>query len=268
MRKLILVVALAAAAAPGGEGAWGAFEQGLKAYRSGDFAAAEAAMRAALAQDPRVEDAHFYLGLCLERKGDAGAKASFGKVTEAYPTYALAQERLGHLCLKAKDLEGACRHFEAAVKARPSADGWLQLGVVETDRKRYAEAEAALRKAEELSQGNLDVQDALARVYLETERFGDALARYDAIVKAMGTDTGARMGRAACLKRLDRPAEAAEELQALLKLDPLHTGALALLVELWAGDSARTSECDALRKRLDWVRRNPPKVKSAPPPSR
>ncbi len=268
MRSMIFILALAALPVNGAEGAWGSFEQGRKAYEKGDFVGAEAAMRAALAQDVRVEDAHYFLGLCLERKGDEGARASYLKVTEAYPTFSLAQARVGHLCLKAKDLEGACRHFEIAVKARPSTDGWLQLGVVEIERKRYVEAEAALKQGEELSKGNLEVQDALARVFLETERFADALARYDAIAKVMPSDTGARMGRAVCLKRLERAGEAAEELQALLKLDPLHTGALALLVELWSGEPGRAQECDLLKKRLDWVRKNPPKVTTAPPPAR
>ncbi|MGQ0615181.1 MAG: tetratricopeptide repeat protein [Planctomycetaceae bacterium] len=265
---MIWILALAALPAHGAEGAWGSFNQGLKAYEKGDFVGAEAAMRAALAQDTRVEDAHYYLGLCLERKGDEGARASFLKVTEAYPTYSLAQERLGQLCLKAKDLEGACRHFEIAVKARPSADGWLRLGVVETERKRYVEAEAALKQGEELSKGNLELQDALARVYLETDRFADALARYDAILKVMPSDTGPRLGRAACLKRLERTGEAADELQAILKLDPLHTGALAMLVELWSGEPGRAQECDQLKKRLAWVKKNPPKVTTAPPPAR
>jgi tetratricopeptide (TPR) repeat protein len=194
-------------------------------------------------------------------------------VGEEYPSYPLAQTELGDLCRERKDLDGAVAHYTKAAEATPCAEAWLRVGVAQADQKKHEEALATLKKAEEMSPGDLDVQDAFARIHLETQQFKEALERFEKIAKAIPSDTSARLGRAVCLEKLDRKADAVTELEGILKVDPVHAGAMERLIGLYEGNEAKAGERAKLQKRLEWVRKNPPKVKpiaapAAPPTSR
>jgi Tfp pilus assembly protein PilF len=75
MRKVTIVLFLTSAFAVGGEGAWVDFESGRKAFERGEFAKAESLMKAAVATDARVQDAHYYLGVMAKRRGEKSAAA-------------------------------------------------------------------------------------------------------------------------------------------------------------------------------------------------
>lgn len=265
MRRGWALLMLVAWAAAQEEGAYTDFERGLRLYQAKDYARAEPCFKAATA-DPKCRDAHYYLGLLLERKGDAaGAAAHYGQVTDAYPTFAFAQDRLGEMARSKGDLKGAAGFFETACKARPVFDGWLKLGLLRIETSEYTAAEEAFTKAKELSPGDLTLQDAFARLYLETERFEEALACSEAIVKAVPRDASARFLKGVCLERLVRIPEATAAYEETLKVDPAHKGAMQRLVKLYAQDPAKARETDEMRKRLDWIEKHPPKVRPAPP---
>lgn len=264
MRKWGAVLVLGAAAAAG-QGPWVDLKNGVEAYQKGELVRAEALLRAA-AQDERVKDAYFYLGMIQLKKGDvAGGSASLSKVPDDYPTYGYAQRELGMQARSKGDFETACKHLEASATSRPSVEGWLELGRTQTDGKKHEAAEATLKKAEELSKGDLDVQEALSRVYLETGKYAAALGRFETILKAVPVDGSSRFGKAVCLEMLDRKSEAATELEALLAKDPAHAGAMDRLIRLYEDDPAKATERETLKKRLEWVKKNPPKVSKAPP---
>lgn len=263
--RTVVPILLLAALAGAGDGVWVELQQGIEAYQKGDLARAEALLRSA-SSDSRVKDARYYLGMVRIRKGDTkGGCAMLLEVPEDAPTFGHAQRELGMRARAGGNFEAACKHLEAAAKARPSLDTLLELGKAQLDAKRFDAAEATLKRAEELSKGNVDVFEVQARLYLETARHKEALERFEAIAKALPSDVSARFGKAICLELLRRPAEAIAELEALLEKDPAHVGALERLIALYGEDRERASAKEALRKRLEWLRKNPPKV--APPPA-
>ena len=264
MRAIVASFLLAGLAAAG-EGVWVDLQQGIEAYQKGDLARAEPLLRAASA-DPRVQDARYYLGMVRLRSGDAKSGcALLLEVPEDAPTFAYARRELGMRARASGDFEAACKHLEAAAKARPSLDTLVELGRAQLDAKRFDAAEATLKRAEELSRGNVDVFEAQARLYLETTRPKEALERFEGIAKVLPSDASARFGKAVCLELLGRRREAVAELEALLEKDPAHVGAIERLIALYGDDRERAEAKEALRKRLDRLRKNPPKA--APPPA-
>ena len=103
---------------------------------------------------------------------------------------------------------------------------------------RDQEAVAASRRALAVDPENLPVFKALALSLQRLGGFEEAVAVLDRAIQVAPKDVQALSGRAALKSLLNRPAEAARDLEAILELDPLHprlTGDL-----LWA----RRQVCD------------------------
>jgi len=259
-------ILVAAAVAVAGESAWTQFETARQLLGSGQHERAEALFRACLANDANVEDAHYYLGVLLERKGDVkGAAAEYAQVTDKVPTYAFAQSRLGALALRSSDAKGAAESFQKAADAAPNLDSLLQLASARMDLKQWKQAEEALTKADFYSPKDLSLLESWSRLYVETGRFALALERLDALVAQSPKDARLRLMKAVCLDKLGKPEPALRELEAGLKVDPANEEILKRLIAAYEGVPGKASERDLLSKRLEWLRKNPTKVRTAPP---
>ncbi|HEX5136066.1 MAG TPA: tetratricopeptide repeat protein [Planctomycetota bacterium] len=266
MRKIIWSLAMlipVSGIARAEESAWTLLEKGIDEYRKGRPQRAEQILDAAVRMDARCEDAWYYLGRIREDKGDTRqAVEAYNKITKDFPTFSLAAERLGDLALKAGDKEAALEHFKVHAEARPTANALMQLASVQIDLKKYDDAEASLKKAAELSKGNLDVTDLFGRLYLEAGRNEDALAAYTEIVQKIPADNTARFLRALCLQRLDRCDEAVAEMDQVLAKDPYHAMTLKALIALYKDDPAQASKVKDYQTRLARL------AKSKPAPAR
>jgi len=266
MRKITWGVALLLTAggfARAEESAWTLLEKGIEEYGKGRAQRAEQILDAAVRMDARCEDAWYYLGRIREDKGDTrGAIAAYKNITQNFPTYSLAAERLGELALRAGDKESALEHFKVHAEARPTANALMQLASVQIELKKYEDAEASLKKAAELSKGNLDVTDLFGRLYLESGRNEEALAAYSEIVEKIPSDNTARFLRALCLKRLDRYDEAVREMEQVLAKDPYHAMTLKALIDIYRDDPAQVSKVKDYKQRLARL------AKSKPAPAR
>lgn len=266
MRKITWGVALllsVAGNAGAEESAWTLLEKGIEEYRKGRPQRAEQILDAAVRMDARCEDAWYYLGRIREDRGSTReAIEAYGKITKEYPTFSLAAERLGELALKAGDKEAALEHFKVHAEARPTANALMQLASVQIELKKYEDAEASLKKAAELSKGNLDVTDLFGRLYLEAGRNEDALAAYSEIVQKIPSDNTARFLRALCLQRLERNEEAVAEMEQVLSKDPYHALTLRALIEVHKDDAAQASKVRDYKNRLERL------AKSKPAPAR
>jgi len=264
MRKLSVAAALMLCATLvwAEESAWTLLDQGIKEMRKGRLDRAERLFDAAIRRDARCEDANYYLGLVSEKKRlHRKAEEYFGKVTDKSPTHALAAERLGQFALRKGDKEKALQHFQVYVKDRPSGLGHMQVATVQLDLKKYKEAELSLAEAKKTLRGNLDLAEMHGRLYLETERFKEALEAYRAILEKIPIDNRARFLCGNCLERLDRADEAKREYRRVLESDPYHSLTLRALIRLYEGDRSRSSEVAEYRKRLKALAKNPPKVR-------
>jgi len=245
------------------ESAWTLLEKGIEEYQKGRPQRAEQILDAAVRMDARCEDAWYYLGRIREDKGDTReAIAAYKKITAEYPTFSLAAERLGEIALKAGDKEAALEHFKVHAEARPTANALMQLASVQIELKKYEDAEASLKRAAELSKGNLDVTELFGRLYIEAGRNEDALAAYSEIVEKIPTDTTARFMRALCLQRLERVDEAVAEMEQVLTRDPYHAMTLKALIEIYKADSAHAAQVRDYKVRLERL------AKSKPAPAR
>lgn len=267
MRKNVIwgaaLLLSAAGFASAEESAWTLLEKGIDEYRKGRPQRAEQILDAAVRMDARCEDAWYYLGRIREDKGATReAIDAYKKITAEFPTYSLAAERLGELALRAGDKEAALEHFKVHAEARPSVNALMQLASVQIDLKKHEDAEASLKKAAELSKGNLDVTDLFGRLYLEAGRNEEALTAYSEIVEKIPTDTTARFLRALCLQRLERTDEAVAEMEQVLVRDPYHGMTLKALIEVHKNDSAQAAKVADYKARLQRL------AKSKPAPAR
>jgi len=266
MRKITWAAALvlsAAGLARAEESAWTLLEKGIDEYGKGRPQRAEQILDAAVRMDARCEDAWYYLGRIREDKGDTReAIEAYKKITADFPTYSLAAERLGELSLRAGDKEAAMGYFKVHADARPTPNALMQLASVQIELKKYDDAETSLKKAAELSKGNLDVMDLFGRLYLEAGRNEEALAAYSEIVEKIPNDNTARFLRALCLQRLDRMDEAVAEMEQVLVKDPYHAMTLKALIEIYKDEPAQASKVKDYRLRLERL------AKSKPAPAR
>lgn len=264
MRKLTVAAALMLCATfvLAEESAWTLLDRGLKEMRKGRLTRAERIFEAAIKSDGRCEDAYYYLGIISEKKKlQRQAEGYFLKVTDKSPTHSLAAERLGQIALRKGDKEKALEHFQVYVKDRPTGQGYMQIATVQLDLKKYKEAELSLAEAKKTLRGNLDLAEMYGRLYLETQRYREALEAYQTIVRTIPIDNRARYLCGNCLERLDRPADAEREYRQVLTKDPYHVLTLRALVRMYADDGSRSAEVAEYKKRLKAIAKRPPKVR-------
>jgi tetratricopeptide (TPR) repeat protein len=243
------------------DSAWSMLKKGRSYLKSGDYKRAQACFESAARRDPRCSDAHYYLGRIQEKRKDRkAAKKEYLAVKEDAPTYSLAQDRLGYVHLATGDKKEAAKHFEASAKARPTPSAWMTLAGVQIDLKEYKKAEESLNKAAELTKGDFHLAELQARLYIETDREEKALDVYRSICERFPNDSTPRFMAGVCLLQLGRKAEAADAWVAVLEKDPYHRSSLERLVALWKDESSRRAQVEEYNKRLEALRKNPPKV--------
>jgi tetratricopeptide (TPR) repeat protein len=155
------------AAADYPDASWACVLLGRAWLRTGNFAAAEKALRESVRRDPDSVEGHFYLGVVLsEQKDFAAAIGYFRKATELKPDHALAWYNLG-FCRKQKgDRAAACAAFQKAIACKPQfAEARINLGELLAEEGEWNAAEKQLRQGIQLSPN-----DNRARRLLESVR--------------------------------------------------------------------------------------------------
>jgi tetratricopeptide (TPR) repeat protein len=135
--------------------------------RSGDFVAAERALRTAVTRAPASAEAHFALGVALFQQGKSDAAAEcFHQATVLKPSYALAHYNLGHCWKLQGKRKDAIESFRAAVRCRPHyAEAHVNLADLLLEDGRADEAVGHLQDALRLTP-----HEARARKLLEQAR--------------------------------------------------------------------------------------------------
>jgi arylsulfatase A-like enzyme/Flp pilus assembly protein TadD len=120
--------------------------------QSGDYEGAVARMRAVIAEDPNIMDAHLTVGnwLARLRRGDEAA-AAFKQALALKPDDEITLGNLAHLYLargKQKDALDALEVFRTALRANPkNPQSWYQLATLYMDTNQLSEAESAFKDA-------------------------------------------------------------------------------------------------------------------------
>lgn len=144
--------------------------------------------------------------------------------------------------MKAQQYDAALLVMERAVEMDPDkAEYWELLLLVHQE---LGDVNGAITAVEELIRLLPDVQqNYLDHAFLLTfaEKFEEALQVYDTYIDRFGLDGQAVTSRARIFQALERPEEAIEELEALLKADPTQLVAYAMLAEFYT-QSAQYSQ--------------------------
>ncbi|MCZ6786693.1 MAG: tetratricopeptide repeat protein [Planctomycetota bacterium] len=261
-------LALFASISVAGTGPWIDFQKGVAAFKRNDLKTAHELFERVVRTDDTIKDAHYYLGMIADRRRDTRKAAHhFAQVSEKSRSYAFAQAKLGSYARRQGDLESAAKHYEKAVTLRPSVDLWLNLANVQIVAKKHEEAEKALKSGEKMSPRDLDIADAFARLYLSMREFEKAYARYEQVANRIPNDMSAHFGKAVCLMKLDKDAAAESVCNHILRKDPNHKGVLGLLIRMYEGDPGKEDLRARYEKRLEWVKKNPPRRKPRPRPT-
>lgn len=159
------------------------YEDGMRAWRAGNVAEAEAAFRAALDENPRYLAAHLGLGeVLLARSAWAEAQAAFDDALSLRPTNVDALLGRGRARLGAGDRDGAIADAQLALAEAAAMDSReLQAaaevlqGSAEQAAGRGDNAIAAFERALALEATALDARTQLARLYAGRYRTDDAI---------------------------------------------------------------------------------------------
>jgi tetratricopeptide (TPR) repeat protein len=166
-----------------------------RAYRdASEYDRARVELRAALAQDPAVRHAHYYLGMILRADPRTGperleqAAAEFRLELKLAPKDGLANDQLGLALLESDRFAEALPPLESAVRAEPRPLYLYHLGRTLLALERDAEAEAAFRRALSLaSPGETELDKMHYQLGLTLRRLGrtdEAAAAFEEARKA------------------------------------------------------------------------------------
>lgn len=168
------------------------------------------------------------LSLTLRPAAPAGATVAAGgdaASKEAIALQALAKAGSDHLSAGRFD-EAITAYTEVTAKAPMCSDCFLNLGVAHANKKEWAQAEAALKKATELKPDNAQAHTQLAGVYNQQRKFDLAAeasanaAKYSAGAAGGGASAEALYNQGVALFNGAKFAEAKTAFEGATKADP------------------------------------------------
>jgi tetratricopeptide (TPR) repeat protein len=192
----------------------------------GRIADAIAHFEAAVASKPDFAEAHFNLAnaLVLEPGGMLEAAAEYRAAIHIRPDYLQARMNLGAVLSRIPGkLPEAIDEYQAALAIDPNlAEAYNNLGSALAQLPgRGDEALRAYQNAVRLKPGYAKAHNNLGTLLADTPgRLTDAIAEYQAAVRANPNYTEARYNLGLALARAGRNAEAVEQLQQTLLLEP------------------------------------------------
>jgi tetratricopeptide (TPR) repeat protein len=230
--------------------------RGNEAFLAGDFAAAVAEFRQAVAAGPESAVARVNLAAALARTGDpAGARAELERALALDPDLALAHFTLGALLAQERRDAEAEPHYRRAVALDPAfRDAHFNLGNALRRLGRPEEAAASFARVVELDPGSGPARYAHALTLIELRRWAEARAALEEAHRLLPGDRYlanllARVLAAApdpAVRDGERAVALAERLVAAER-DVLHVAALAkALAEVGRFDDAVRWQEDAL----------------------
>ncbi len=171
--------------------------------------------------EPTFEAAHQVLGNALHATGDdTGAERELRHAIELNPKDVHAYNSLGIVCSARGCNDEALDAYTRALCLRPMWQTWANIGEVQRDEQRYAEAERAYRAALDAEPTQAEVRLYFARTLAAHGSTEEALQEFDTVVGIDPRYVDAWKARARFLAGLGRHAEAQSCAAAGLELAP------------------------------------------------
>jgi Flp pilus assembly protein TadD len=243
------------AAGPGGPAAPASdaamlYAQAANALQAGRLPEAETLFQEVLRVEPGHADAHNWLGVVCQQKGDGGGAVEHLKTAVALrPASADFANNLGIAELKLNDLDAAERSFEKALALNPRlAQGHYNLGLVFMNRRQRERAIACFRQAIALVPDYGNAQLMLGNALSETGQHDEAIAAYRGLAALMPGAPAPLFNLATAFKAARRYKEAAEVARQILDADPNNAFAHNLIAKfLWSAGRYDEAERQARR---------------------
>ena len=170
-----------------------AYQRGISAYASGDLAGAKAAFHEAISSDAKAYQAHYSLGVVLERLGDPNALGEYRQATTIQPDYEQGIAAYALYVASKGNLTEAESFLQGKRGQLPNSAGVIAaLAEVKSMQKDTASAQ---QLAQEALKKNSDYRPAMvtiARDHYRNRRLDLSLYALQAILDGFGDDNPAR----------------------------------------------------------------------------
>jgi predicted O-linked N-acetylglucosamine transferase (SPINDLY family) len=188
----------------------------------GDLAGAEAEFRAALALDPNDAEMHLHFGRMLTQQArHADALAAFERAVALHPSWAEASNSLGSAFGELNRRDEAETAFRRALALRPRfAEALCNLGTLLFDSRRFDEAQTVLRAALEVNPDFASACFTLGKTLNHLGRSEEAIEAYRRTVKLTPDAAGAQNALGALLAEAGSFTEAEGLLRRAVELNP------------------------------------------------
>ena len=184
------IAALQSAASLAPQNAIAHYNLGLAFLKAGRATEAVASLRQAISLQADYGRAHLHLGSALQDLGyDEDALVALRTAIALRTNVKEAHARLGDLLRARGDATGAAENYRKAVDG--SAQGRLYLAKALMAEEKFAEAEAAARRALALDPNSGETEWVLANVLLMLGRFDEVVAHCDRAIALVPTAVGA-----------------------------------------------------------------------------
>lgn len=118
------------------------------------------------------------------------------------------------------DTAAAVAQLKRSIQIKPTSGAYSLLGNVYLSQRQDAEAEAAYKRALQLSPEDLETQRKLAVLYARSMRFDEAIAAYQQLLRSDPQDVASFYDLALVYKQVDRNQEATAALEKAVALRP------------------------------------------------
>ena len=221
---------------------------------AGQRAESIAQLREGVRLVPKSAEAHNALGEAYNTFGDAAAaQPEFERAVELDPKHAQAQANLGDVLLQQGQAQAAAPHLDAAIRLfghKPDAayPHYLRAKIYSGDRD-AVKAAAELQQAVELRPDFAEAWSDLGDARKSLADFDGALSAFRRAVALSPDDPVAQYRLGSQLLDAGTPHEAAEHLDAAVRLDPKNQSALNALQRALRQDG-QVERAEAVKKQL------------------
>ncbi len=180
----------------------------------------------------------FILANLYFQNGQLGEAAeSYAKALEKFPDFRRAHKNVGLLSVQLSDFDRALEHLTRAVELG-DRDGrsYGLIGYAYINRENYVAAEQAYRNAILLQPDTRDWKLGLARSLLAMQKNEEAVALFGRLIEEDPTDATAWLLQANAYVGLERPRDAAVNLETVRMLGEAKTSTLVLLGDIYMNE--------------------------------
>jgi superkiller protein 3 len=180
------------------------------------------------------DEAHFYLGLVADAKGDATEAASQYQVAlKIDPNNSAAYNKLGLILSQDGKLDDAIRHYQKAIQLKPLNSGArFNLAVALMQRGNYGQAATELNEVLRANPHDAAAHFCLGFTLLYSRRVDEAIPKFREGLRYKPDDADAHYGLASAFAAQRKRPEAVAEVREALRLRPSFPAAQEMLQQL------------------------------------